>query len=411
MLSDPTKSPIGKFCTKTLPDSIFQVVGKIFGARGIKILGKLSEKFMAILYLTIVLGSWSIIFTHCYAFIDRSSHVSSLHKYSGYVVFITCMWSWHTARTTSPGYITERNLLRFDNYPYDDFLFVEKDCPTMGIRKLARSKYDRFTNRHVARFDHFCGFVDNAIGEENYRFFLLFLLIHIGMCIYGTLVTYTLFWGEVIDKNLLNATFYNGATGEEVQADMFVVCHYLFMKYFALCAVFILMSVMSVVLGLFFLFHMYIASNGMTTNEFYKWRQVKKWHKRAVQKYENVKASKNGTTSRKNVEIRDMKGEGGAQNNAQIDLTDDVDIGCTGPLGKGKEGQSRPDTNEEVEDPGPFPVNIYNRGIIENFTEIVFPRSRRMDAIARFRASIANDRKSTKSTVIGEVSGRGKKAK
>ncbi len=408
MLSDPTKSPIGKFCTTTLPDALFQGVGKVFGARGVKVLRKVSEKFMAILYLTIVLGSWFVIFTHCYAFIDRSSHVSSLHKYSGYVVFIACMWSWHTARTTSPGYITERNLVRFDNYPYDDFLFVEKDCPTLGFRKLARSKYDRFTNRHVARFDHFCGFVDNAIGEENYRFFLLFLMIHIGMCIYGTVVTYTLFWGEVLDKNLLNAIFYNGATGEEVQADMFVVCHYLFMKYFALCAVFILMAVMSIVLGLFFSFHLFIASSGMTTNEFYKWRQVKKWHKRAVEKYKRSKTSQGGI--RKNLGTEDTK-DSAAEKNAQIGLTDDVDIGCTGPLGNAKEVQPRSDTNNEVEDPGPFPVNIYHRGIVENFTEIVFPRSRRSDAVARFRASIANDRNATRSSVARGTSGGGKKAK
>mmetsp|Transcript_31391 Transcript_31391/g.37373 ORF Transcript_31391/g.37373 Transcript_31391/m.37373 type:complete len:174 (+) Transcript_31391:543-1064(+) len=51
----------------------------------------------------------------------------------------------------------------------------------------------------------------------------------------------------------------------------------------------ILMSVMGVVLGLFLMFHLWIAARGMTTNEFYKWRQVSGWHSFEKRRFEKAK--------------------------------------------------------------------------------------------------------------------------
>lgn len=84
--------------------------------------------------------------------------------------------------TTNPGIITKTNIQRYDHFPYDHLLFTpDRICSTTGVRRLARSKYDRFKyKQNVARFDHYCGWVYNSIGEENYRFFLLFLLVHAG---------------------------------------------------------------------------------------------------------------------------------------------------------------------------------------------------------------------------------------
>lgn len=216
------------------------------------------------------------------------------------------------------------------------------------------------------------------VGEENYRFFLLFLAIHVGMCLYGTIITFKLFKGEVIDKDLLNAIFFNGDTGEQIKADKYIVAHFLFMKHFPLAVVFILMAAMVFVLSLFVMFHLYIAANGMTTNEYYKWKHVKKWHRREKSRYE--KALKDGT-HKSNHEGSSMK------------AIPDVDIGCTGPTATSDSRSELDadvldnDVNSVVTDPGPMPVNIYNLGVVENFKEILFPRSRRPDAIARFKSS------------------------
>lgn len=78
---------------------------------------------------------------------------------------------------------------------------------------------------------------------------------------------YRILYGEVMEKDLLNASFFNAVTGAEVQADYWIVFHYLFLRHMQLCSIFILMSVMSVVLCLFLAFHLYITANNMTTNE------------------------------------------------------------------------------------------------------------------------------------------------
>jgi len=70
-----------------------------------------------------------------------------------------------------------------------------------------------------------------------------------------------------MEKDLLNATFFNAITGAEVQADSWIVFHYLFLRHMQLCSIFILMSVMAVVLCIFLSFHLYITSKNMTTNE------------------------------------------------------------------------------------------------------------------------------------------------
>ena len=92
-----------------------------------------------------------------YPEIQRSNYIHSNHQYVGYVVFMMCMGSWHFACQKGPGNITTRTMPLFDHYEYDNILYTNKLCPTLKIRKLARSKYDRFSKRHVPRFDHFCG--------------------------------------------------------------------------------------------------------------------------------------------------------------------------------------------------------------------------------------------------------------
>jgi len=372
LFADET-SGISRFANITLPDTIGTQLRKILTEASINKLSFANDYFLVAVYLVIVLGSWSIVFTHLYPFITESSHVSSWHKYSAVGVFFLCGTSWRNVSVTNPGYITEKTMAKFDNYPYDDIIFVNKECPTLGIRKLPRSKYDRYTGRHIARFDHYCGWIHNSVGEENHRHFFFFIFVQLGMCVYGALLTAKLFWGEIQDKNLLGATFFNGKTGEKVPADPMVVFHYLMMKHFPVACVFIMMAVMSVALGLFFGFHLYIASRGMTTNEYYKWKMVKKWHEEQKSNY--LKAHKGD-------KITPMISNCSESITTEILQLADVDIGCTGPSQIIHTFQERCD--DEIFDPGPMPVNIYNLGIIQNYQEILFPKSKRKGALERW---------------------------
>jgi hypothetical protein len=334
ILADPDDSYIGRLCNNTLPLIIFRSMERIIGQRRFRQLSNIMDHALQVIYLIVVLGSWSIVFAYGYPEIEKSKYVHTYHQYSGYILFVLCMGSWHYACQEEPGCITEQTMPLFDHYEYDNVLYTNRLCPTLRIRKIARSKYDRCTRRHVPRFDHYCGWINQSVGERNYRWFLLFLLVHVFMCCYGSWVVASLMYGEVKERDLLNATFYNAMTGEIVKTDTMIVIHYLFMRYFQLCCVLVLMSVMSVLLGVFLAFHFYITSCNMTTNEYFKWRAVKKWHKKMRLKYE--RAAKSGKVS--------------SVLSVSNPVHDD-DVGCMGPVAGGKPS-SETIEEDEIINPG-----------------------------------------------------------
>lgn len=52
---------------------------------------------------------------------------------------------------------------------------TENFCVNTFVRKPLRSKYSRFSNRLIARFDHFCPWVYNDVGVRNHKLFLTFV--------------------------------------------------------------------------------------------------------------------------------------------------------------------------------------------------------------------------------------------
>ena len=109
---------------------------------------------------------------------------------SGLVLFfLTCF--------SDPGTVTAANVdVHLAAQPFDGALYAPKRCPTMRLTAPARSKFCRVTNRRVARFDHYCGWMNNAIGENNYRFFLGFLAWHVVLCAYGAGLMIAILFGE-----------------------------------------------------------------------------------------------------------------------------------------------------------------------------------------------------------------------
>ncbi|KAF7497937.1 hypothetical protein DV113_004011 [Geotrichum candidum] len=49
-------------------------------------------------------------------------------------------------------------------------------CISTYIRKPLRSKYDRFLKRVVAKYDHYCPWINNVVGVRNHRRFIIFVV-------------------------------------------------------------------------------------------------------------------------------------------------------------------------------------------------------------------------------------------
>jgi hypothetical protein len=353
LISDPHDSEIAHFVQITLPNASWNRLSRIFGDKNTKVFKHTSNRFLVLTYFAMVGGCWSVVFLKLYPWLLYGSPgLSNLHAYIGVFVFLACFIAWAVANASRPGIITGRSFRRYDHYPYDHLMFQANfRCQTTKLYKIPRSKYDRMKyDGIVPRYDHFCGWTHNTYGEKNYRWFLMFLLNHVIMCFYGTYVCYLLFSEEIKTKRLMELTFFDRQTGETIQASNYIIFQYIFARRFHEVGVTLVMFLMGIALTCFFGYHVYITSVGQTTNENSKWGDVRTWYKKQQQLYQ--------------IAVR----EGKIPTNPE-DLSNDF--------------YSEEQNPQEIVDPGPIPKNLYNRGFIANWSEVLFPLSLRKDALSR----------------------------
>ena len=62
---------------------------------------------------------------------------------------------------------------------------VERICTTCWVFKDLRTKHCQVTDRCISEFDHYCGWLGNAIGKENHRWFITLIFTDFGaQCLY-----------------------------------------------------------------------------------------------------------------------------------------------------------------------------------------------------------------------------------
>jgi len=400
VVADPNSSKMAQYMTQDLPQLLSRKFEQVFGKSTLEKLNQILDRALQLLYLAVVLGCWVVVFWYVYPWITESKQVSNAHKYIGYTVFLACFSSWRKACNTRPGIITAKSYERYNHYPFDNLLFVpNKKCDTTGIIRIARSKFDRLKyNQNVPRYDHFCGWVYNTIGEENYRWFLLFLGIHVIMCSYGSGVCILLFYAEIMEDKLFDLVFYDRVSGQTVKADVWIISQYMFAKRMPEAGVCLIMFVMAIALGLFFGYHVHITCKNMTTNEDGKWEDVKRWYKRQKKDYDE--AVKKGWITPQTATNATLTNNGGVttttNNAAATPSIPDKDVTCTPSIATTAPAAVETTTSQQtIEandnkttiykgpdgkqyfDPGPIPKNVYDRGLIENWKEVIYPLSLR----------------------------------
>ncbi|KAF3853343.1 hypothetical protein F7725_014031 [Dissostichus mawsoni] len=94
-----------------------------------------------------------------------------------YILLVIKSLCFYLCIRRDPGTVTKKKIAgQLHIYPYDRRLFHPGvSCETCKLVKPARSKHCRVCNRCVQRFDHHCIWVNNCIGAQNTRYFLLYL--------------------------------------------------------------------------------------------------------------------------------------------------------------------------------------------------------------------------------------------
>lgn len=182
------------------------------------------------------------------------------------VVFYRCI-------KRDPGTVTKHNVAgQLHVYPYDGRLFHPgASCPTCQLLKPARSKHCRVCNRCVLRFDHHCVWVNNCIGAQNTRYFLLYLLSVCAMAGSVALLTGDMLLHAVLRSGILRATYIDEKGDHQPAGPLFVAQH-LFLTFPRIVFMLGFLIFVFFLLAGYSLFHFYLALVNQTSNEWYKSR-------------------------------------------------------------------------------------------------------------------------------------------
>lgn len=261
------------------------------------------------------------------------------HPWSVHVYLALSLFSWLCVWLTDPGTITSANHQQLSfAFPYDNALF-DRDAPqcrTCHLRKLPRSKHCSLCNRCVARFDHHCGWVGTCVGFYNTKYFMIFLAVHTFMVFHGVVVCAELIRARM--QELILKRYVYVPTNQVVTSFSFRIA--IAAEPF-LCIYFAVLIVLFVMTSTFLMYHIYLIAQNTTTNETDKWDRIQEAAVR-YEKYHGVSLAK---------AVLDEAKMDYANGNARA-LEDVPKFGKDG-----------------------MPVNIYNRGIWQNFKEVFAPVS------------------------------------
>nr|CAB3267899.1 ZF(DHHC)-4 zinc finger protein [Phallusia mammillata] len=118
----------------------------------------------------------------------------------GKFFFLTCtpaMWYFfYKALSTDPGIISvqeDQKKRMIVHLAETEGLKMDNICSTCMIAKPLRSKHCAVTNKCIAKFDHYCPWVFNAVGAGNHLYFIAYLCFLLGMLSWNVYAVF-LYW-------------------------------------------------------------------------------------------------------------------------------------------------------------------------------------------------------------------------
>ncbi|KAK8928777.1 putative S-acyltransferase [Platanthera zijinensis] len=299
---------------------------------------------LQLVYLGILGGTYYIIARSSFRYIP-GVYVNEMNKYASILAVSVGVILFLLTSFSDPGTVNSKNVSQYISaYPYDNILYVEKECPTCKIPKPARSKHCGICDRCIARFDHHCGWMNTCIGEKNTRYFMAFLLWHFLICLYGAIILVLILAGQLKERKIIFIlTVYYGI--EKSFYSLFPhVVQWLLDAHNTQIVLTVFLIVISLLLAGFFGYHAQLCFTNTTTNEAFKWQEYLSW-RRKVNEAQAI--------------IRAVDGEAKA------------------PTGKCRNPFRRSPFQSDLA----VKNNVYDRGIFRNALEILVPLSERRSFI------------------------------
>lgn len=342
-------------CTGEGFDLLEKTVGFICGERGRLAVASLEHyccerpnPILQLFYLAILGGTYFAVASTSFQYIP-GPYVSAVHRYLGmYGVIIGAVLFLLTSYS-DPGLITARNVSDYlSMYPYDGIFYEEKTCSTCNLARPPRSKHCSICGRCVARFDHHCGWTNTCIGENNLRFFIMFLFWHCCLTLYGTFVLAAVIAGEVKRRNLVQFLTHYYGVKPSFQNLFPHILQWVVAVYSEQLLILLFLGVISLLLIGFFGYHLYLVLTNTTTNETYKWEGYKRWQKEVLMKQHQA-ANETALSSSEQVSKKRFK------------------LVCNFPFFSRKGVAPLKDALKRN--------NVYDKGVLQNLAEVFFPRS------------------------------------
>ena len=254
-----------------------KIVGRAAGERVEAALGEFFDRpnpAMQLVYASLVMGGYWVFCVHAYDLIggDGEGALSTWHRRAIPVAMLISIASWLATCWSDPGTVDARTLdAHLAAYPFDNVLYAPKLCPTLKVTCPARSKYCRVTRRRVGKFDHFCGWMNNAIGENNLRYFVSFLALHVALTSYGAWLCFAVIRGEISRRGLWGVAFEGpGGAPTTLARDRALLFRFVMYHFSPIVMLGVFLVILAVMLGSFLGYHAWMIAEGVTTNETFK---------------------------------------------------------------------------------------------------------------------------------------------
>lgn len=109
----------------------------------------------------------------------RGHEIPTAEQAAVFGTFLVSNSAFFRAALMDPGEVTQENFdSECERYPYDAFWYPKDDCDCKYAKgpRPARARWCHVSQRLVSKFDHYCIWLNNAVGRRNYVWFLAFLL-------------------------------------------------------------------------------------------------------------------------------------------------------------------------------------------------------------------------------------------